>query len=195
MKTARVTCAGTPMKFLFDFFPILLFFVAYKLYDIYVATATVIVATIVQVSLFWLKHHRFEKMHLITLGLVLLFGGATLYLQDPLFIKWKPTVAYWLFSLAFVTSQIFGERNLTERMMDHAVTAPKYVWIRLNLAWAVFFITMGCINLYVAFNYEENTWVNFKLFGLMGLTIAFVLIQGVFIAKYIDTDETESKET
>lgn len=195
MNTARVTCAATPMKFLFDFFPILLFFVAYKLYDIYVATATVIVATIVQVSLFWLKHRRFEKMHLITLGLVLLFGGATLYLQDPLFIKWKPTVAYWLFSLAFVTSQIFGERNLTERMMDHAVTAPKYVWIRLNLAWAVFFITMGCINLYVAFNYEENTWVNFKLFGLMGLTIAFVLIQGVFIAKYIATDETESKET
>lgn len=183
------------MKFLFDFFPILLFFVAYKLYDIYVATATVIVATIVQVSIFWLKHHRFEKMHLITLALILLFGGLTLYLQDPLFIKWKPTVAYWLFAVAFVASQILGERNLTERMMDHAINAPKLVWVKLNFAWALFFITMGFINLYVAFNYEENTWVNFKLFGLMGLTIAFVLAQGIFIAKYIDTDEQERKET
>ena len=183
------------MKFLFDFFPILLFFVAYKLYDIYVATATVIVATIVQVSLFWLKHHRIEKMHLITLGLILLFGGATLYLQDPLFIKWKPTVAYWLFALTFLASQLFTERNITERMMDHAITAPKPVWTRLNLAWTLFFVAMGFVNLYVAFNYEENTWVNFKLFGLMGLTIAFVLAQGIFIARYMDTEEQESKET
>lgn len=173
------------MKILYDFFPILLFFVAYKLYGIYAATATAIVATVAQVALFWLRHRRFEKMHLITLAIIVVFGGATLLLHNPVFIKWKPTVAYWLFALTFLGSQFIGGKCIIERMMGHAIQTTRGVWTKLNLAWVVFFVVMGCVNLYVAYNYAEATWVNFKLFGLMGLTLVFVLGQGVVLSRFI----------
>lgn len=173
------------MKILFDFFPILLFFVAYKLYGIYAATATAIVATVAQVALYWLRHRRVEKMHLITLAIIVVFGGATLLLHNPVFIKWKPTVAYWLFAVTFLGSQFIGEKCVIERMMGHAFQTTRGVWAKLNLAWVVFFIAMGFANLYVAFNYAEATWVNFKLFGLMGLTFVFVLGQGVVLSRYM----------
>lgn len=174
------------MKLLYDFFPILLFFVAYKLYGIYVATATAIIATVLQVALFWLRHRRVEKMHVITLAIIVLFGGATLLLRDPVFIKWKPTVAYWLFAAVFLGSQFIGAKSLAERMMGHAIQTTRSVWRRLNLAWVVFFIVMGVVNLYVAYHYSEETWVNFKLFGLMGLTFVFVLAQGLILARFIE---------
>lgn len=174
------------MKLLYDFFPILLFFVAYKLYGIYVATATAIVATVLQVALFWLRHRRVEKMHVITLAIIVLFGGATLLLKDPVFIKWKPTVAYWLFAAVFLGSQFIGGKSLVERMMGHAIQTTHAVWHRLNLAWVVFFVAMGLVNLYVAYHYSEEAWVNFKLFGLMGLTFLFVLAQGVVLARFIE---------
>lgn len=184
------------MKFLVDFFPILLFFIAYKLYDIYVATAVIIVASILQVSWFWIKHRRVEKMHLITLVLVLLLGGATLLLQDPLFIYWKPTVVNWAFALAFFGSQFIGQKNFLQRMLESQITLNEQrVWKNLNFAWVAFFIAMGGINLYVAFNFEENTWVNFKLFGMMGLTFVFVIAQSIYLARHIvpdDEDKTES---
>lgn len=188
------------MKFLYDIFPVLLFFVAYKTYDIYVATATAIIATIVQVGLFWLRHRRFEKMHLITLAVITLFGGATLALKDPVFIMWKPTIAYWLFAAVFLASQYIGQKCLVERMMGHALQTRPSIWLRLNLAWVVFFIIMGVVNLYVAYNYAEETWVNFKLFGLMGLTLLFVLAQGLVLARHLepaenDTDTRSNKET
>ena len=174
------------MKFLFDFFPILLFFVAYKTFDIYVATATAIVATFVQVGWVWFRQRRIEKMHVITLGIIVLFGGATLILKDPVFIMWKPTIAYWLFAAVFLGSQLIGDKVLIERMMGHAIQTTRSIWVRLNLAWAVFFIAMGFVNLYVAFNYAEDTWVNFKLFGLLGLTVLFVIAQGVVLARYVE---------
>ena len=185
------------MKLLFDFFPILLFFVAYKLYGIYVATATAIGATVLQVGLFWLKHRRVERMHVITLAIIVVFGGATLLLHDPVFIKWKPTVAYWLFALTFLGSQFIGDKCIIERMMGHALQTTRAVWTRLNLAWVVFFVAMGFVNLYVAFNYAEATWVNFKLFGLMGLTLLFVLAQGLVLARHAqeppDAPDAEGK--
>ncbi len=113
------------MKFLFDFFPILLFFIAYKMYDIYVATAVAIVAAALQTLLFWVKHRRFEKMHLITFGLLAVFGGLTLILKDPVFIKWKPTVINWLFATVFLGSHWFGAKPLVQRMMEHAIQAPR----------------------------------------------------------------------
>ncbi|WJW76646.1 septation protein A [Thiohalobacter sp. IOR34] len=182
------------MKFLFDFFPVLLFFVAYKLYGFYVGTAVAVAATILQVALFWLRHRRFENSHLVVLAIVVLFGGATLIFDDPVFFKWKPTVAYWLFAIGFLGSQFIGQRSFTERMMSQALSAPRHVWTRLNLAWVVFFALMGIVNLYVAYNYPEDTWVNFKLFGIMGITLAFVLGQGVFIARYLDDDEAGGEE-
>lgn len=177
------------MKFLFDLFPILLFFTAYKLYDIYVATAVAIAAAFVQTGLFWLKNRRFENMHLVTLAILIIFGGLTLALRDPVFIKWKPTVVNWLFGAVFLGSQFIGRRTLVERMMSHAITVPGPVWLRLNWAWSLFFVAMGILNLYVAYNFSEETWVNFKLFGMMGLTIAFVFMQAFYLSRYMQPGE------
>jgi len=177
------------MKFLFDLFPIILFFIAYKMYDIYVATAVAISAAAVQTGLYWLKNRKFEKMHVITLGILVVFGGLTLALHDPVFIKWKPTVVNWLFGVVFLASSVIGKTTLVERMMGHAIQAPKRVWARLNLAWVVFFLFMGIINLYVAFNFSEDTWVNFKLFGMMGLTLLFVFAQAFYLGRYMESTE------
>ena len=182
------------MKFLFDFFPILLFFIAYKLYGIYVATAVAIVASFVQVGLFWLKQHRFETMHLVTLGLIVVFGGATLLLEDEMFIKWKPTVLNWLFALVFLGSQYIGEKSLVERMMSKAITVPQPIWLRLNMSWVLFFVAVGCANLYVVYSFDTDTWVNFKLFGMMGLTLLFVLGQGFYLARHIPQESEIEKE-
>jgi intracellular septation protein len=191
------------MKFLFDFLPVLLFFIAYKIYDIYVATAIIIVASILQVGWVWLKHRRVENMHLVTLILVVILGTATLLLQNEAFIKWKPTVVNWAFALGFLGSQFIGQKNLLQRMLDSQITldSPK-VWTNLNLTWVVFFIIMGIVNLYVAFNFDTNTWVNFKLFGMMGLTIVFVIGQSFYLAKHVvqpeeqtETDKTHSEQS
>jgi len=183
------------MKFLFDFFPILLFFAAYKYADIYVATAVAIAASIVQVAYNWIKHRRVETMQWITLGLIVVFGGATLYLKDEMFIKWKPTVLNWMFALAFLGSQYIGKKNLVERMLTTNISLPPDVWTRLNWSWVTFFVFLGCANLYVVYNFDTDIWVNFKLFGMMGLTIAFVLLQAVFLSRHVkpEPESTGSK--
>jgi len=183
------------MKFLADFFPILLFFVAYQLYDIYVATAVAIAGSCIQVGYYWFRNHRVEKMHLVTLALLILFGGLTLILRDPLFIKWKPTVVNWLFAAVFLGSHFIGEKTIVERMMSHAVTLPMEIWVRLNVAWSLFFVASGALNLYVAFNYAEATWVNFKLFGLLGLTMVFVILQALYLARHIQEQDTTPEES
>lgn len=183
------------MKFLYDFFPILLFFIAYKMYDIYVATAVAMAAAAVQTFAFWLKHRRFEKMHLITLGLLLVFGSLTIFLQDPVFIKWKPTVINWLFAAVFMGSIWIGDKPLVERMMSHAIQAPRPVWIRLSWLWIAFFAGIGVLNLYVAFNYPEETWVNFKLFGMLGITFAFVIGQAFYLSRYIEDHKKPEEES
>jgi intracellular septation protein len=180
------------MKFLFDLFPLILFLAAYKLYDIYVATAVAIAAAVLQTGLFWFKFRRFETMHLVTLGILVVFGGLTLALHDPVFIKWKPTVVNWIFGIAFLGSAFFGKATLVERMMSHAIKAPAPVWSRLNLAWVIFFLFMGVLNLYVAFHFSEATWVNFKVFGIMGLTLVFVFGQAFYLSRYIESDENSS---
>lgn len=180
------------MKFLFDLFPIILFFAAYKMYDIYVATAVAIGAAFVQTGLFWMKNRRFEKMHVITLAILIVFGGLTLALRDPVFIKWKPTVVNWLFAGVFIGARLFSKTTLIERMMGHAISVPPAVWQRLNWAWVLFFIFIGIVNLYVAFNYSESTWVNFKLFGMMGMTLVFVFGQAFYLGRYMETREDET---
>lgn len=188
------------MKLFFDFLPIALFFIAYKFgggiyhwdgqeYDIkgiYVATAVMIVASILQVAITWLMTRKVEKSHLITLVLVLVLGGATLWLQNPDFIKWKPTAVNWLFALAFIAAQVFSNKSLLERMMGEHIKLPDTIWFNLNIAWIVFFIFSGLANLYVAFNFDEATWVNFKLFGLLGLTIVFIIGQSIYLAKHAE---------
>ncbi|MCP3867159.1 MAG: septation protein A [Gammaproteobacteria bacterium] len=183
------------MKFLTDFFPILAFFVAYQMYDIYVATAVAIAGSFIQVGYFWFKNHRVEKMHLVTLGLLVVFGGLTLILQDPLFIKWKPTVVNWLFAAVFAGSHVIGKKTMVERMMSHAVDLPTIIWTRLNAAWSLFFVFSGALNLYVAFNFEESTWVNFKLFGMLGLTMVFVVLQALYMARHIQEQNATQEES
>ena len=183
------------MKFLFDFFPVFLFFITYYAYNIYVATAVTMAASLLQVALFWLKFRRFEKMHLITLVLVMLLGGLTLALRDEMFIKWKPTVVNWLFAVAFMGSRFFGDRRaLVQRLMDQAVELPAPVWGRLNTAWILFFILMGALNLYVVYNFTTDTWVNFKLFGMMGLTFAFIFVQAFYITRHMKPGGNAEKE-
>lgn len=181
------------MKLLTDFLPIVLFFVAYQLYDIYVATAVAIATSILQIGYFWLLRKQLEKMHLVTLGLLVIFGGLTLLLRDPLFIKWKPTVVNWLFATVFVGSQFIGKKPLVARVMGHAVDLPDAIWGRLNISWGLFFLVSGALNLYVAFNFSEAAWVNFKLFGMLALTVVFIILQSFYMARHAqDRSQEES---
>ena len=207
------------MKLLFDFFPIILFFVSYyqasflventligQLIDpekpefitaTIVATGIAIVASFVQVSYHWIKTHKFERMHLFSLTLISVLGGITIYLGNPAFIQWKPTVLNWLFAVVFLFSMFIGSKPIIQRMMGEQITLPENVWKTLNLSWVVFFFISGAANLYVAFYYDlqaeagvrMDTWVNFKLFGLMGLTIAFVILQAIYLSRHISEDE------
>ncbi|HEC06894.1 MAG TPA: septation protein A [Thiolapillus brandeum] len=179
------------MKLLTDFLPVIIFFVAYKIWGMYVATGIFIAATLIQIGWTYHAHRKVETMQWVTLGLVLVFGGLTLALHDPVFIKWKPTVVNWLFAAAFLGSGLFMQRNLLQRMMDHAISLPQPVWGRLNLAWITFFVSAGFANLYVAYNFSESAWVDFKLFGMLGLTLVFMVLQGFYLARHMLPQEEE----
>jgi intracellular septation protein len=177
------------MKFLFDFFPVILFFIVFKMAGIYAATATAIAATFVQIGWSWMRHRKVENMQWASLGIITVFGGATLLLHDETFIKWKPTVLYWLFSGVLVGGWMFFRKNLIRSMMGAQVELPDDVWYKLLLSWAAFFLVMGVLNLYVAFNYSTDAWVNFKLFGGMGLMLVFILGQAVVLARHMPQDK------
>ena len=173
-------------KILFDFFPIVLFFIAYKLYGFYVATIVAIIATIIQTSLYWFRHRSLEKTHLITLVLIVVFGGATILLENELIFKWKPTILNWIFAIVFLGSHWIGKKTIIERMMGKNFTLPSPTWIKLNLSWSIFFIILGFINLYVVYNYDTDTWVNFKLYGLIGITLLFSFAQALYLSKQLE---------
>jgi intracellular septation protein len=181
-------------KLLSDLFPVILFFIAYQLYDIYVATLVAIVAAAGQVGYLKLRRRKIETAQWVTLGLLVVFGGLTLLLRDPNFIKWKPTVVNWLFAAAFLFSQLFMQRSLLQRMMGHAIELPEPVWHRLNIAWISFFFLMGVVNLYVAYSFDEEVWVNFKLFGFLGLTLLFMLAQGFYLARHLQPEQSSTGE-
>lgn len=181
------------MKILFDFFPILLFFICYKFYGIYPATAIAMAASLAQVILFRIKYQRYEKLHLISLGLILVLGGATLFFHNPWFIKWKPTGIYWLSALVFLGSEFIGKKPLIQKMMEGNVNLAKKIWSRLNLAWTVYFILMGALNIYVAYHYDTNAWVNFKLFGGAGFMLLFVFIQAMYLTRHAIEEQPAEK--
>lgn len=188
------------MKALFDFFPLLLFFAAFKLFDIYAATAIAIVATFMQVGFIWFKYRRFEPTHIITLVVISFFGGLTLIFHNDTFIMWKPSVVNWAFSIIVVGSVLL-KRPVMKMLMGKQLTLPDPVWTRLSIAWGLFFLLMGLLNMYVAFYYQPDasedirreTWVNFKVFWMLGLTLVFSVLQMVFIAKYIDPEDLEKQ--
>ena len=176
------------MKLLSDLFPVLLFFIAYKAAGIYVATAVAIAAGVGQIAWMKLRGRPVELMQWVSLGIIVVFGGMTLVFQDETFIKWKPTVLYGAFALALIGWRYLAGRNLIRAMMGAQMQLPAPIWDRLNLAWAVFFVVMGALNVFVAYNYSTDTWVNFKLFGSLGLTLLFVIAQALYFARHMKED-------
>jgi len=201
------------VKILFDLFPIVLFFAAYQIGEknpesatallaalgvtldsgakpgVFLATVVAIAATVGQIAWVWLRHRKVDTMLWISLVLIVVFGGATLLLHDENFIKWKPTVLYWLFALSLGLGPILFERNLIRLMMEKQVTLPDAVWTRLNLGWAAFFTLMGIANLWVAMHYSTDTWVNFKMFGSVGLMLVFIIGQTLYLSRHIKEEE------
>ncbi len=206
------------MKLLFDLLPVALFFVAYMLGKrapdaatslvsgllgavgagsqipndqgpILLATAVAIVATFGQVAWLMARGQKVDKMLWLSLAIIVVMGGATLLLHDPIFIKWKPTILYWAFAAVLLGAPLLAGRNLIRAMMQHQMTLPEPVWTGLNLSWVLFFFLMGGLNLYVAYTFSESTWVNFKLFGGMGLMLVFVLLQGLVLSRFLEKQE------
>jgi intracellular septation protein len=203
------------MKLLFDLFPVILFFITFKLaglnpdltqalanhldyiadpkqLPILFATAVAIAATVAQIVWTKYRHGKVDAMLWVSFAIVGVFGGATLLLHDETFIKFKPSVLYWLFSVTLLVSNAFFKKNLMRAMLSEKIALPARVWNRLNLSWSLFFLVLGFINLYVAFNYSTDTWVNFKLFGFTGMMLAFIIAQSAWLAKYIDEKKEEN---
>jgi intracellular septation protein len=201
------------MKLLFDLFPVILFFVAYQLGGanpesaqailgavgvglaggtqpgVFLATLVAIAATVVQIAWVRLRRHKVDTMLWVSFILIVVFGGATLFLQDENFIKWKPTVLYWLFALALGLGPVLFERNFMRLLMEKQVSLPDAVWTRLNLGWAGFFTFLGAANLVVAFRFSTDAWVNFKMFGTLGLMLVFIVLQSLYLSHHIREGE------
>jgi len=182
-------------KLLFDCFPLILFFIAFRYADIYAATAVAMTASVAQIV--WLKLNRtpVQTMHWVNLGIILVFGGATLLLQNEAFIKWKPTVLYWLFAGALLGGKLLG-RNPIQGVMGQQIKLPAAIWARLNLAWALFFLASGALNLFVAFSghFSESQWVSFKVFGTTVLLVLFVVAQSIWLGRYLVAEERPGGE-
>lgn len=181
------------MKFLFDLFPVILFFVAFKFFGIFTATAVAIVATLVQIIYVKLRHGKVEKMLLASGVIITLFGGATLLFKDPTFIQWKPTILYWLFAASLLVAQFLFNKNPMRAMMEKQISLPNNVWAKVNIAWSALFVALGFLNLYVAFNYSQDTWVDFKLFGITGIMLVFIIGQTLLLSKYLVNDDKDAQ--
>lgn len=182
------------MQLLIDLFPVLAFFAVFKVYGIYAATATIMVVMTIQVAVQWLRERKVNNMLLVSTILVLLFGGATLALRDPIFIQWKPTIVNWLFAAAFLGSRLFGKKTMAERIMGEAVELNAAFWRQLNMMWVVNFFVLGAANIYVVYNFDEATWVNFKLYGILGLTLVMALGQAIWISAHLANQDKERQE-
>ena len=187
------------MKMLFDFFPLILFFGAYKFYGIYAATAVAIAASVGQVLWVWVRTRKTETTHLVTLFVIVIFGGMTLVFRDDTFIKWKPSIVNWIFAVIVIGSHFIGNKTVIERLLGTKLSMPGAIWTKVNFSWGIFFLISGLLNMYVAFYYRPELpeavrtdfWVNFKVFGLLGLTLAFSVIQMMLIAKHNTTKDSE----
>lgn len=179
-------------KIFYDYFPILAFFIAYFVGGIYVATAVTMAASLLQNVIYRIQHGRFEKTQLITFFILLILGSATLIFHKEIFIKWKVTVLYWLFASILIGS-LWTEKPALQRLLEDKLQLPAAVWRKLNLSWGLFFTFLGGLNLVIIRYLSTKTWVYFKFFGTLGLTIVFVIIQAFFLSKYIDEKELQKK--
>lgn len=177
------------MNSLLEFFPLLIFVGVYYFADIFTATAFAIAASILQVAVFWSRDRKVKKSHLVTLVVIVVFGGLTLVLQDETFIKWKFTVVSCLFGAVIFGSQFIGEKTLVERMMGSAMDLPKFVWLRANVAMGTLMMAEGIINIYVLYNFDTETWFNIKFYGMTAVTLVFMLALGFYLARYIEDED------
>jgi len=182
------------MKLLFEMFPIILFFAVYKFKDIYTATAVAIAASIIQIVYAYIKNKKVEVPMIIGLAVIVIFGGATLIVHEELFIKWKPTVLYWLFSVIMIVGRLIFKKNIIYELLHTQINAPSQIWEKMNIMWIIFFAAVGGLNLYIVYNYSTDVWVNFKLFGILGCMILFLVIQAMMMAPYLKNDSEESKK-
>jgi len=179
------------MKFLFDLFPVILFFIAFKFFGIFVATAVAMAATIAQIIYVKLRHGTVDTMLLLSGVIITVFGGATLLLKDPQFIQWKPSILYWLFSGGILGTQLLFGKNPMRAMMEKQISLPDAIWSKLNIAWGLLFLALGFLNLYVAYHFSQDIWVDFKLFGITGIMFVFIILQTLFISKYLPNEDSE----
>lgn len=182
------------MAFLYELFPVVLFFLAFKIYGIYVATIVGIVATFVQMLGQRLWTGSFDKKQAITFFVFLFFGGMTLYFHNPIFVKWKPTIVFWVFAFMLLVTQHFSHKPLMQRMMEPGLEGkalvPSLAWSRINRLWAVFFAVLGLINLWVAYQCTNDAWVNFKFYGITSALLLMSIAQAVYLMKFT-TKESE----
>jgi intracellular septation protein len=184
------------MQLFYEIFPVFLFFLAFKFYGIYVATTVGIVATLLQVVInrWWVG--KWDKKQLLTLFIFVLFGGMTLYFHNPIFVKWKPTIVFWVFALVILIYQLFTSRPLMQRLMQNMLedkaSIPLHIWSKINVAWAFFFLVLGAINLYIAYFYSNDAWVNFKFYGITLALFIFSLFQTLFLFRYLPEKKHES---
>lgn len=181
------------MKMLVDFLPIIVFFAVFKLVDIYWATAAAIAATVLQLAWLKLTGKKIEMMNWLSLALISVFGGATLLLRDESFIKWKPTILYWAFALVLAGSAALRKKNLVRAMLGDKVELPAPIWANLNRLWVAFFIAMGAANIVIASRYPTDVWVNFKMWGSLGLTLLFMIGQGVYLSRHVIEPKPDSR--
>jgi intracellular septation protein len=184
------------MKLLFDFLPALLFFATLKIFGVFEATAVAMVAGVLQIGWLYFRS-KVEIIHIVTVVMIVVFGGLTLYLQDPFYFKLKPSIVYWLFATILFATQWFGEKPAIQYVMGSRLTMPDAAWRIMNLGWATFFTMIGFLNIYIAYFYglelpeETRTehWAAFKVFGFLPLTLAFAIVQMLFLSKYIDLEK------
>ncbi len=182
------------MKILFDFLPMVAFFVVFKSYGIYAATAVTILATAIIILFQVLRKQKVAPAMWISLAVIVLFGGATILLHNEWFIKWKPSILYWLFAAILIIGEVFFKKNLIKKMVDEkSLNLPDIVWNKMLWTWSAFFLIVGTVNIIVAYNFSTETWVNFKLFGLLSLTFIFALLQGLYISRSVVDEEKIDK--
>lgn len=182
------------MKILFDLFPVILFFITYRLTgDIFIATSVTMAASLIQIIVSWLRYRYIDNLLWMSFTLVVVLGSATLFFHNQLFIYWKPTALYWIMAITLLLVKAIKKINLIKKMIGSSLTLPEPIWERLHFAWAIFFFVMGGINLFVAFNFTEEAWVNFKLFGTSGLLLVFIIIQTALLARYRPIDDSQAK--
>lgn len=182
------------MKQLLDFIPLIIFFTVYKLHDIYAATGALMVTTLLQMFVLWFMYKKLERSHWITLVLVLGFGAMTLFFHNEVFIKWKVTVLYAAFGSALWISQFLFKKPLLKKMLGKEMPLPEAVWNRINFSWGLFFWLVGALNVYIAFYLPTEIWVDFKVFGVLGLMLVSTLLTGIYIYRYLPTNNQQEQD-